>query len=100
MGGYLSRISRQRAAQLRGRPVRAALIALSERRDLDERVATRARRAAGEFIEQGRLGYVVIDRSRATPQLRDFAIALFDLQRVETSGVFELYVPGIVKAGR
>ena len=94
VGGYLSRISQQRAAQLRGRPVRAALIALSERRDLDERVATRARRAAGEFIEQGRLGYVVIDTSRATPELRDFAIALFDLQRVETAGVFELYVPG------
>ena len=94
VGGYLSRISQQRAAQLRGRPVRAALIALSERRDLDERVATRARRAAGEFIEQGRLGYVVIDTSRATPELRDFAIALFDLQRVQTAGVFELYVPG------
>jgi hypothetical protein len=100
VGGYLSRISRQRAAQLRGRPVRAALIALSEQRDLDERIAARARRAAPEFIAQGRVGYVVVDTSRATPQLRDFAIALFDLQRVETAGVFELYVPGIVNNSR
>ena len=55
---------------------------------------------ADEFVDQARLGYVVIDTSRATPQLRDFAIALFDLQRVETAGVFELYVPGIVKNSR
>jgi hypothetical protein len=100
VGGYLSRISRRRADQLRGRPVRGALIALSEQRDLDDRVASRARRAAGEFIAQGRVGYVVVDTSRATPQLRDFAIALFDLQRIETAGVFELYVPGIVRNSR
>jgi hypothetical protein len=95
VGGYLSRISRQRADQLRGRPVRSALIALSEQRTLDDRVAARARRAAGEFIERGRIGYVVIDTSRATPRLRDFAIALFDLQRIETAGVFELYAPRV-----
>jgi hypothetical protein len=51
--------------------------------------------AAGEFIERGRVGYVVIDTSRATPRLRDFAIALFDLQRIETAGVFELYAPRV-----
>jgi hypothetical protein len=100
VGGYLSRISSRRGDRLRRRPVRGALIALSERRDLDDRAAARARRAAGEFIEQGRVGYVVIDTSRTTPQLRDFAIALFDLQRIETAGVFELYVPGVVKTSR
>ena len=100
VGGYLSRISAQRVAQMRRRPVLNALVALSENRELSARTAARARRRADEFVDQARLGYVVIDTSRATSELRDFAIALFDLQRIETAGVFELYVPGVLKNSR
>ena len=97
VGGYLSRISEQRAAALRRRPVRSALIALSEKRELTERGAERARRAADEFLRHGRVGYVVIDTSRATPQLRDFAVSLFNLRKIESAGVLELYVPTAIK---
>ena len=97
VGGYLSRISLQRAAALRRRPVLNALVALSEKRELSTRRLERARRRADDFLAQSRVGYVVIDGSRVTPQLREFAITLFDLRRIETSGAFELYVPNGVK---
>ncbi|HEY7473987.1 MAG TPA: hypothetical protein VH679_03180 [Vicinamibacterales bacterium] len=97
VGGYLSRISRQRVSFLRRRPVLNALVTLSEKQPLTDRSVGRARRAADEFLEQGRVGYVVIDTSRSTPELRAFAIALFNLRKLEADGVFELYVPGIVK---
>jgi hypothetical protein len=100
VGGYLSRISRERETFLRRRPVLNALVALSEKRELSARKAARARRAADDFVDQARLGYVVINTARATPQLRDFAITLFDLQRIETAGVLELYVPGVVTNSR
>jgi len=97
VGGYLSRITLQDVNFLRRRPVLNALVQLSEKSELDPRSASRARRNADEFIEQARLGYVVIDTSRATPELRDFAIDLFGLRRIETAGVFELYVPNGIK---
>ncbi|HYN08325.1 MAG TPA: hypothetical protein VES67_13155 [Vicinamibacterales bacterium] len=97
VGGYLSRISQHRVVSLRRRPVLNALIVLSEKRELSDRSANHARRSAGEFLEQSRLGYVVIDTSRTTPQLRDFAITLLNLRKIETDGAFELYVPNAVK---
>ncbi len=97
VGGYLSRVPRQRVAFLRRRPVLNALVVLSEHGELTARRAARAHRAASEFLEQGRVGYVVIDTSRASPELREFAVSLLNLRKVETAGVFELYVPGIVK---
>jgi hypothetical protein len=97
LGGYLSRVSHQNVDSLRGRPVLNALVELSEKTELDPRTESRAHRNADEFVEQARLGYVVIDTSRATPQLRDFAIDLFGLRKVETAGVFELYVPNGIK---
>ena len=97
VGGYLSRVSHQNVDFLRRRPVLNALVELSEKAELDPRTESRARQNADEFVEEACLGYVVIDTSRATPQLRDFAIDLFGLRKVETAGVFELYVPNGIK---
>jgi hypothetical protein len=93
IGGYLSRVSNQRKVSYRRLPVRSALITLSERRPLSARQADRARRAAAGFLAQARLGYVVIDTARTTPELREFAIGLLNLRKIEESGGFELYVP-------
>jgi hypothetical protein len=38
-----------------------------------------------------------VDTSRATPQLRDFAVTLLNLRKIETAGAFELYVPNAMK---
>jgi hypothetical protein len=100
IGGYVSRFSPQRAASLRRRPVLNALVALSEKRQLSARGAARARRRADDFLVQYRVGYVVIDMSRATPELRDFAVTLLNLRKIESDGAFELYVPLAVKNGQ
>lgn len=100
VGGYLSRISQHRAAFLRRRPVLNALVALSEKRELSARGAERARRRADDFLAQYRVGYVVVDTFRATPQLRDFAVTLLNLRKIETAGAFELYVPNAMKNGQ
>jgi hypothetical protein len=100
VGGYLSRISNRRAAFLRRRPVLNALVALSEKRELSARGAGRARRRAADFLAQERVGYVVIDGARVSPQLREFAITLLNLRRIESSGRYEVYVPDAVMNGR
>jgi hypothetical protein len=93
VGGYLSRISDARKRAYLRMPVRRALITLSERRALDPRAAEAARRGALGFLRQANLGYVVMDLSRITPELRDFAIEIFDLVKVDDGYGYELYAP-------
>jgi hypothetical protein len=75
-------------------------VALSEERELSARGAGRARRRAADFLAQERVGYVVIDGARVSPQLREFAITLLNLRRIESSGRYEVYVPDAVMNGR
>jgi hypothetical protein len=97
VGGYLSRVPAQRKRIYRRLPVLNALITLSEGRPLAPHDEARARMTADRFLTRARLGYVVIDRSRTSPQLADFAIDLLGLTRVATSGERELYVPRVPK---
>lgn len=92
-GGYLSRISERRKRTYRGRPMLGALMALSEGRAITPEHRARARASAASFVQRTRLGYVVIDEYRASPELRDFAIEVLRLKKVATSGSRELYVP-------
>jgi hypothetical protein len=46
------------------------------------------------FVRRANLGYVVIDRDRASDALVDFAIRAFDLELLERNGALELYRPG------
>jgi hypothetical protein len=93
IGGYLSRVSDRHKAYTRRQPVLSALMRLSEGKPLTETQATRARRFARRFAEAADVAYVVMDRRRVTPELRTFAIELLRLDLVESSGVFDLYVP-------
>ena len=93
VGGYLSRVSEQRKRRYLGLPVRRALIILSERRALGGAAAEQARRAAPGFIEQGNVGYIVMDATRVTPELRAFAVGIFDLIKIDEGAGYELYVP-------
>jgi hypothetical protein len=100
VGGYLSRIGRQHVErQLRFGVVRG-LVTMSEGREptaaeLGELVAQGA-----SFARRARIGYVVIDRSRATPMLRKTAIQAFRLEKMADSGSFELYRVPARRAGR
>ena len=93
VGGYLSRVSDERKRRYLRLPVRRALITLSERRPLGAVSAAQARQAAPGFVAQAALGYVVIDATRVTPELRSFAVEIFDLIKIDEGGGYELYVP-------
>jgi len=93
VGGYLSRVSRKRIAQLRQDPLLDALITLSEGGNLDGvREAALVERGP-EFIRRGRIAYVVIDNDRTPPPLRDFAVRALHLQHVAAEGSYDLFVP-------
>lgn len=93
IGGYLSRVSEERKRTYLRQPVRRALVTLSERQPLSPSLASQARRGAAAFVAQANLGYVVVDLARTTPELRAFAIQIFDLVKIDDGGGYELYVP-------
>jgi hypothetical protein len=93
IGGYLSRVSRRRIAETRRDHILDALIRLSEGEQIAASRETQLLSLGPAFVERSALGFVIIDRARASDALREFAIRLLSLQYVESDGVFELYRP-------
>ncbi len=93
IGGYLSRVSRRRRAQVRLEPVLDALMTLSENRPLSAEGAERLVREAPDFLRRADVGFVVIDRSRAPAALYAVAIEALRLELIDADGPFELYRP-------
>jgi len=93
IGGYLSRVADDRVAALRRNDVIDGLIVLSEGGTLS------APREAGliaggpAFVRAANLGFVVVDRTRASPALADFAVRALRLELVEADGPLTLYRP-------
>jgi len=96
VGGYLSRVSRRRIAEVRQDALLDALITLSEGGTLDPARAPTLVERGPDFIRRGRIGYVVIDNDRTPPPLRDFAVRALRLQHVATEGSYDLFVPGSI----
>ncbi len=92
-GGYLSRVSGRRMTEARRDVVLDALIVLSEGRALDPAREVALMAEGPAYVARARLGFVVIDRSRASNTLRELAVRAFRLQHVESDGPFELYQP-------
>ena len=93
VGGYLSRVSNRRFEMARRRPVLAVLAALSEGRDVSPAELEEARRRGPEFVDAARIGYVVVDRSRASQALVAFATSAFSLEKIAEADHRELYRP-------
>jgi hypothetical protein len=93
MGGYLSRVSPRRFAEMRSDAVIDGLMMLSEDHTIGPAQRESLMQGAASFIRDRKIGFVVIDRARASAELRDTAIRAFALDRVDADGVFELYVP-------
>jgi hypothetical protein len=74
-------------------PVTAALIEISEGKTLDPADLDKAIDGAAEFLRATNLGYVVMNESRTTTSLRDFATRLLDLTKIAEGDGYELYVP-------
>ena len=98
IGGYLSRVSRRRFTDTRRDPMLDALIWLSEGRELDASRWRSLIEAGPAFAERAKVGFVVIDRRRTTPAMREFAVRAFGLQLIDTDGDFELHVPAGARA--
>jgi hypothetical protein len=94
IGGYLSRVSLRRVADVRRDPMVDALIWLSEGRPLDSSRRRTLIESGSAFIDRAQLGFVVIDTLRTPETLRTFAVQAFDLQFVDRDDAFELYRPG------
>ena len=95
MGGYLSTVSRRRVEEMRRIPTAAALLLLSENRPLTPEQDAAFRADARGFIAREQIGYVVMDRTRATPALARATIDAFALTLVERDGPLELYRPAV-----
>ena len=99
-GGVLSRVSEQRVKAIRSYAMLNALIRLSEGKPLDPDAADRVAADAPQFLERANVGYVVIDHSRASPALVDFAIRTLNLDELESDGPFVLYSPALQRSRR
>jgi hypothetical protein len=93
LGGYLSRISSRRVRELREQPTLDALIRMSEGDVLAPEEAAYIRSIAPRFIEQSRLGYVVIDRQRSPQPLVDLVTDAWRLEELASDGHKVLYRP-------
>ena len=93
MGGYLSRVASQHIAEMRANAAIGALMILSENRTVTASERDALLQNAAEFIHSNNIGFVVIDRARASDELRETAIGAFALERVAADREFELYVP-------
>jgi hypothetical protein len=93
LGGYQSRVSEWRKTQEMKSPVTAALYQLSEGDTIPTELATKAVAAGPEFIDEACLGYVVVDRRRASRALRTLAIDALDLVKVADDVDRELFTP-------
>ena len=94
IGGYLSRVSELRKRQNHRLPVLRALNALSEPGFVvPPEWLLEAREARDRFLARSCVGFVVVDRLRATPALRAFAADALRLTPVHQDAAYELLVP-------
>jgi hypothetical protein len=93
IGGYLSRVSRTRVAEIRSDEILNALVELSEGKNLTAPLEARLVKVGPAFVRRANIAFVVVDRARAPDALRDFALRAFRLRLVETEGEFDLYRP-------
>jgi hypothetical protein len=93
IGGYLSRVSPRRRAAVRNEPVLAALMTLSENRNLSIDDYTHLLHGAPDFFRRANVGFVVINRTRMPQALDEIAIGVLGLELIDTDGPFELYRP-------
>jgi hypothetical protein len=91
VGGYISRLPRRAMARYQRHPVFSVLISLSEKQPVDPERIQAALDRAPRTLRNLSIGYVVIDTSRVSPELVDFAREAFQLRPVAVDGELELY---------
>ena len=93
IGGYLSRVSRSRKGEHRRTPMLRAIFALSEGRELTPDWRTAAQESRDAFLRRSCVRFVVLDKRRASDDLRTFAVDTLRLTQVHEDAAYELYIP-------
>jgi hypothetical protein len=93
IGGYLSRVSKARVAEVRTNAIVDALVTLSEGGSLSDAATEALIEQGPAFIHDARVAYVVIDETRSSERLRAFALRAFRLDHIEGERGLELYRP-------
>jgi hypothetical protein len=94
IGGYLSRISQRRVEKMRrDYPTLDALITLSEKPPIGPEVAATLRERGDRLVQQGNLGYVIIDARFIPPDRAALVIETLKLRPVSQDRHLTLYVP-------
>lgn len=91
LGGYVSRLPMDGVATYTRRRVTSALIDLSEGRRLTPERRAEVIRRAHETLPELNIGYVLVNTSRASPELIAFARDAFDLTLVAIEGERTLF---------
>ena len=86
-------MSRRRVRDNERHPVLGGLIKLSEGRSLSSPEAERLLEEWPTFVRRTRLGYVVVDRNRASEELQALARGSLELEAVAEEGPLTLYRP-------
>jgi hypothetical protein len=76
-------------------PVLSALIRLSEGKPLSPAQDDELRRSWPDFVRRTSVGYVVLDRRRATEGLRSVATTTLQLERLAEDDPLTLYRPAV-----
>ena len=91
IGGFLSRIPRRRVEEVLASPVNRALAMLSEKKVLTADDEAALLQQGPAFIREKRIGFVVVDRTRAGPAFEALVVKAFRLRQLEANDPFVLY---------
>jgi hypothetical protein len=94
IGGYVSRVSDRRKRDNLRTPMLRALYTLSERSGpLPDDLLDAARRSRAVFLARSCVKYVLVDKRRASSELRAFAIDALGLESLHEDERYELLTP-------
>ena len=93
IGGYLSRVSRARKEMQNRTPVLRAIYAFSEGWTPPVEWIEAARAAREPFLRRSCVRFVVLDKARASPELRAFAVDVLNLSPIHEDPDYELFQP-------
>ncbi|MFM8535717.1 MAG: hypothetical protein ACKOEC_19375 [Acidimicrobiia bacterium] len=94
IGGYLSRISQSRVARMRQQyPTLDALIRLSEKPPIGPEVSATLQVRGDRLMEQGHVGYVIVDSRFIPPERAEMVIETLKLRFAARDRHLTLYVP-------
>ena len=94
IGGYLSRVSPRRVQKMRKEyPTLDALITLSENAPIGPDIRARLDERGDRLVQQGNVGYVVIDSRFIPPDRAQLVIEALKLREVQRDAHLTLYAP-------